>query len=323
MEDLVHHGLIRPLAELLKAHAGRFGNKVAFSDSFRDVTYAELESRTGRLAGHLAKMGPRGERVAICLGNRVEMVESCLAITRAGMVGVLLDPRSSDVELAYLLDDSGASLIITDAAHMEQLDRLQPERLPLRVVVTGKEPTRPGAALFDDLAETEPAEQARDDLGLDDPAWMLYTSGTTHRPKGVLSTQRSALWSVAACYVPIFRLSAEDRLLWPLPLFHSFGHSLAVLGVTAVGASTRITSEFLPAAGLWNELHEHPCTFLAGVPATYTSWCRRLGAPSRPGRRCGHASSPVRRVRRRCAGLSRRHSAFRCWMPTAAPRPAA
>jgi acyl-CoA synthetase (AMP-forming)/AMP-acid ligase II len=135
------------------------------------------------------------------------------------------------------------------------------------------------------VADAEHSEPPRDDLGLDEPAWMLYTSGTTHRPKGVLSTQRAALWSPAACYAPLFGLSSEDRLLWPLPLFHSFGHSLAILGVTAIGASARITGELLPPSRLLEELrtpHEAmdgPYTVLAGVPAPCESsratGCRR------------------------------------------------
>ncbi|MPY63810.1 type I polyketide synthase, partial [Streptomyces spongiae] len=149
-----------------------------------------------------------------------------------------------------------------------------------RVLLTGTEPVPSdapdGTVLLRSAAESgAPGEAPRDDLGLDEPAWMLYTSGTTHRPKGVLSTQRSALWSVAACYAPIFGLSPGDRLLWPLPLFHSFGHSLAILGVTAVGASARISGELLPPGGLLRELQAPrtalggPYTVLAGVPATY------------------------------------------------------
>lgn len=85
--------LIRPLPELLKRHAGRAGDQVAFSDSARGVTYGELERRTGKLAGHLAGAGlRRGDRVAVLLGNCVELVESCLAVTRASGVGVLLNP---------------------------------------------------------------------------------------------------------------------------------------------------------------------------------------------------------------------------------------
>jgi acyl-CoA synthetase (AMP-forming)/AMP-acid ligase II len=129
--------LIRPMPELLVAHAGHFGNKVAYRDGRRSVSYAELERRTWRLAGHLAQLRLQpGDRAAICLGNRVEMVESYLAITRASAIGVPINPRATDAELAYLLDDSGARVVITDQAHVDQLRRLLAQRPYLSVVVT-------------------------------------------------------------------------------------------------------------------------------------------------------------------------------------------
>ncbi|MDX3748735.1 SDR family NAD(P)-dependent oxidoreductase [Streptomyces sp. AK08-02] len=272
--------LIRPLPELLRAHAERSPSRVAYADDERDVTYAELERRTGRLAAYLAGAGVRrGDRVAILLGNRVEMVESVLAGVRAGAVGVPLNPRSSEAELVHLLEDSGASAVVTDRAHLARLNSAGRLSHRTRVLLTGNGPVPSdapvGTVLFEEAAGAEPAVPPRDDLGLDETAWMLYTSGTTHRPKGVLSTQRAALWSVAACYAPLFGLSPEDRLLWPLPLFHSFGHSLAILGVTAVGASARITGELLSPGGLLRELHTPRAslggsyTVLAGVPAVY------------------------------------------------------
>ncbi|MGY6019011.1 SDR family NAD(P)-dependent oxidoreductase [Streptomyces spinosirectus] len=282
---MTDEGLIRPLPELLKAHAESSPSRVAFADDVRAVTYAELERRTGRLAAHLAGTGlRRGDRVAICLGNCVETVESLLAVVRAGAIGVPLDPRSSGAELAHFLQDSGASVLVTDPAHLSRPHRGGPVRP--RVLLTGTGPVpadAPDGTVLFRTAAAGPATESvpgsagtpPDDLGLDEPAWMLYTSGTTHRPKGVLSTQRAALWSTAACYVPLFGLSPQDRLLWPLPLFHSFAHSLAVLGVTAVGASARVTAELLPPDGLLRELHDpHPAldgpyTLMAGVPATY------------------------------------------------------
>ena len=189
--------LIRPLPELLKAHAARRGTQTAFADSRRSVSYAMLEARTRRLAGHLAQLRLLpGDRAAIYLGNCVETIESYLAIARASAIGVPINPHSSTAELAYLLDDSAARVIVTDRTRLPQVRQLQAERPHLTVVVTGDEGS--GAVPFDVLAETEPQQPARDDLGLDETAWMLYTSGTTGRPKGVLSTQRSCLWSVAA-----------------------------------------------------------------------------------------------------------------------------
>ncbi|MEU2865870.1 AMP-binding protein [Streptomyces mirabilis] len=77
--------LVRVLTGTLKEHSARRGGRTAYADGRRAVTYRELEERTGRLAGHLARLGVRrGERVAIHLGNRVELVESCLGVLRAG-----------------------------------------------------------------------------------------------------------------------------------------------------------------------------------------------------------------------------------------------
>ncbi|MFF8974815.1 beta-ketoacyl synthase N-terminal-like domain-containing protein, partial [Streptomyces sp. NPDC014995] len=263
--------LIKPLPELLKSHANSFGKKTAFSDERRSVTYAELERRTARLAGHLAglRLQP-GDRAAILLGNRVETVESYLAIVRAGAIGVPINPRSTDAELDYLLRDSGARVLITDAAHLDQVRTLLADGLALRIVVVGPDGAGApaGAVSYERLATTEPAEPARDDLGLDDVAWILYTSGTTGRPKGVRSTQRNCLWSVAACYVPVPGLSAADRVLWPLPLFHSLSHIFCVLAVTSVGASARIVDGF-SAEEILKGLQEDGTTFLGGVPTMY------------------------------------------------------
>ncbi|WP_037963819.1 beta-ketoacyl synthase N-terminal-like domain-containing protein, partial [Streptomyces sp. PRh5] len=261
--------LIRPVPELLQANADRFGDKPACSDGHRTVSHAELERRTRRLAGHLAglRLHP-GDRAMICLGNRVEMLESYFGVLRANAITVPVNPRSTDAELSYLLSDSGARLVLTDIAHADQFDRLR-ERFPeLRVVVSGDGPLPEGFVAFEPLPDTEPELAARDDLGLDEIAWMLYTSGTTGLPKGVLSTQRNCLWSLAACYVPVTGLTAEDRVLWPLPLFHSLSHIVCLLAATAVGASTRIV-DGVSTADVLEALHEERSTFVAGVPTLY------------------------------------------------------
>jgi acyl-CoA synthetase (AMP-forming)/AMP-acid ligase II len=216
---------IQPLSELLRSHAVDRPDKIAFVGAAREVTYAQLEARTGRLAGHLAAHGlARGERVAIVLGNRVETVESYLAVTRAAAVGVPINPQSSDAELAYQVDNSAAQVIITDGAHIEQVERLRAARPTLAVILAHG--TAPGTLRFNELAETEPEQGPRDDLSPAEPAWILYTSGTTGRPKGVLSNQASCLWSVHSSYRGVLGLNPDDLLLWPLPLFHSLAHIL-------------------------------------------------------------------------------------------------
>ncbi|MFI6099468.1 type I polyketide synthase [Lentzea sp. NPDC051213] len=263
--------LIRPLSDLLRYHAGNAPEKVAFADARRAVTYAELERRTGRLGGHLADLRLQpGDRALIFLGNSVDIVESYLGVTRANAVAVPFNPHSADAELAYVLDDSGARVVITDTAHLDQVRKLLPGRPYLKVVVSGDEPLPRGNSIvsYADLTTKDPANPARDDQGLDDVAFMLYTSGTTGKPKGVLSTQRSCLWSVAACYAPVIGLHHDDKVLWPLPLHHSLAHVLCVVGVTSVGATARILDGFA-ADEVLAALEGDDYSFMCGVPAMY------------------------------------------------------
>ncbi|MEU9716872.1 SDR family NAD(P)-dependent oxidoreductase [Streptomyces sp. NPDC047976] len=265
-------GLLRPLSELLREHARDRADRVAHSDGTRSVTYGELETTTGRLAGHLAALAAgRGRRVLVHLGNRVETVESCLAATRAALVAVPVSPHAGDAELKHVLDDSQAALVITDAHRLAQYRRLDAVGHGVHFVVTAPAGT-PDADTADTgvhdyarLSATEPPAPAPDDLALDEVAWMLYTSGTTGTPKGVLSTQRAGLWSVAAGYPSVLGMTEDDRLLWPLPLHHSFAFNLCVLGVTATGASARIMADATPGEVL-AELRAAPYTLMAAVP---------------------------------------------------------
>ncbi|MFJ5306904.1 beta-ketoacyl synthase N-terminal-like domain-containing protein, partial [Streptomyces sp. NPDC088350] len=271
--------LIRPVQDLLTEQSRRFGAKTAYVDARRAVSYADLEARTRRLAGHLAELNLLpGDRVAMFLGNRVEMVESYFAVVRAGGIGVPVNPHVSQTELEHLLTASGSQVVITDTVHLPLLRRLHPGATPLTVLVVGEDPAPPGCLSYERFATTEPGTPARDDQGLDDTAWMLFTSGTTSVPKGVLATQRNCLWSVAASYVPALGLTADDRVLWPLPLFHSLSHIVCVLAVTAVGATAHITDGHSAedVLELWDQ---ERCTVIAGVPTLYHYLVRASHAP--------------------------------------------
>lgn len=298
---------IRPVHELLRRHAAELGDKAAFRDDRRVVSYAELWLRTARLAGHLADTGvERGDTVALVMGNRIEMVESYAAVTRASAIAVPLNPNTVAAELQGQIDDCGARVAIVDREHVELVLRaVAAARQSVRLIVVGGSglsgDALSGDALsYDRLADRAPASAARDDLDLDATAWLLYTSGTTGRHKGVRLTQRGCLHAAEAT-ARVLSLSPRDHVLWPLPLFHSFSHSVCVLGVLSVGASARILSGFAPADVLTRVCAE-PHTVLAGVPATY----HRLVAaaddlPARPRalRICLSAGAPAKAPLRR------------------------
>jgi acyl-CoA synthetase (AMP-forming)/AMP-acid ligase II len=265
--------LIRPLPELLETHATERGDRPAFSDEHRTLSWAELERRTGRLAAQLRQRVGRGATVAICMGNRVEAVESYLAATRAGTVAAFLNPAASLPELEFMLRDSGAQVLITDATQRERtrppVD--QADALSEVIVVDSHEGTA-----YEPLLEADPGGEAPDDLSLDEPAWMLYTSGTAGRPKGELLTQRSCLWVVASCWAPIVGLDESDHVLSALPLFHSYALDLTVLGIVATGAREHLLPRFSSDRVL-ELLRSEPFTLLPGVPTMFHYLLERLG----------------------------------------------
>ncbi|WP_439657959.1 alpha/beta fold hydrolase [Lentzea sp. HUAS TT2] len=268
---------MKPISELLMDNARERGSSDAYGDDRRTVTWSALAERTGRLAAGLGV--ERGARVAVLLDDGVDLVEAVLAVARAAAVCVLLSPHTTETELRQLLTDCEPSLVITDPRQVPKLPA------SLRVVVTGDG--------FEALA-TSGQGSPRDDLGLDEPAWMLYTSGTTGAPKGAVSTQRAGLWSPLTCYGPVLGMTAEDRLLWPLPMSHSWAHTMCLLAVLTLGAQARICGRVEPTV-LKRLISEYEPTVLTGVPTTYrmlleTSpdpvpslrFCLTAGAPSNP-----------------------------------------
>ncbi|WP_159044272.1 AMP-binding protein, partial [Streptomyces sp. NRRL B-24085] len=198
---------VRPVVELLVGNASRHGGKLAFADDRRAVSWAELELRTRQLAGSLGV--ERGARVAFCLDDGVELVEGLLATVRAAAVGVPLSPRGTHAELAALLADCDPDVLVVDRRQLTRIASVVGERSP-RLVVTGEGPVPEGVAHFDDLVADGHGPAPRDDLGLDEPAWLLCTSGTSGTPRAAVASQRSALWSPVACYLPRLGLSADD-----------------------------------------------------------------------------------------------------------------
>lgn len=275
---------ILSVADLLKQHAAIRGQQVAFSGpAGRNVTYADLCARTARVARHLVKAGvTRGHRVAIVLSSCIEAVECTFAVTRAAAIGVPLDARSSQAELTRALSNSRATVVITDDRRLQSVcqavktEKTGAETPKIVVVVSSRLDTNldeEGLIIqrYEDWAEPtrlhvpEKAEPI-DDLSLEEPAWLHFTTGTTGHPKGVLSSQRAWMWTAVNSYVPSLGMTSSDKLFWPLPLFHAFGHSLCIIGTLATGASTHLVGS----EPLLDSLLRHPeTTIIAGAPATF------------------------------------------------------
>jgi acyl-CoA synthetase (AMP-forming)/AMP-acid ligase II len=282
---MLHVDLIAPVATLLERHAQQRPNQVAYWDSSRSVTYADLAGRTASIAANLAKAGLRdGDKIAIYLPNGVDWIEACFAALRAGAVVVPISYDAAEGEISYRLTDASCGFVVTTAARKDLIDKIcRDASIEPVSIFAGPDAERVGVTL-QTLEDGGPASRSDPD-DIDCSSFIIYTSGTTGRAKGVLLSLRGMLWIAASCWAPIAELTEKDVVLSPLPLFHSYGLNLSVLGVLAVGASEHIMEKFSPQQVL-DLLQTGKYSVLPGVPTMFhyllhraqESGVKRLGA---------------------------------------------
>lgn len=209
------------LHDLLGLAAGRTPDAPAAHADGVTRTFAELDERVGRLAGVLVANADRGDRVAVVADNCGAWLEAYYGVPRAGMVLTPLNQRLTPQEQADLLAAAGPTVLL---GQRDRLAALQPlaERFPTVRTVAAFD----GGGwdtLLDAAAPPEPI-LAQDP---DEPAWLLFTSGTTGRPKGVVLTHRSLL--AAALTTALARpVRDDDVFLTPFPLCHVAGYNVLV-----------------------------------------------------------------------------------------------
>ena len=267
---MLHTDLIAPIPELLRRQAAARGSKCAFRDAQTAVTYVELYDRTGKLAGHLGDNGiTTGDTVAVMLPNSVAWVESCLAITRAGGVGVPISYDATEPEISYRLSDADCKAVITTGERGDLFARMKNAAPNLKtIVVTDRGSCEARALRYAELVDAPPKSPPCDPELMHDTAYILYTSGTTGRAKGVRLTVHGMLWVTAACWAPITGLSERDTVLSPLPLFHSYALNLSVMSILATGASAYLMEKFSTSEAV-RLLKSSEFTYFPGVPTMF------------------------------------------------------
>jgi acyl-CoA synthetase (AMP-forming)/AMP-acid ligase II len=265
---MLHTELIASVPELLERHAVTRPEKVAYWDTTRSVTYRQLARRTAAVATSLTKMGVReGDKIALFLPNGLDWIEACFACLRAGAVVVPISHDAAEGEISYRLEDASCRTVFTSAARKSLVAKLSADRSGSETIVIAGEGAEPVDVTLEQLASDASGEPL-DPSNIDRASFILYTSGTTGRAKGVLLSVRRMLWIAAACWAPICGLSERDVVLSPLPLFHSYALNLSVLGVLATGASEHIMTKFSPQQTL-ELLRTGRYSLFPGVPTMF------------------------------------------------------
>lgn len=262
-------------ARFLADAAQRHADRVAIVSTDAALTYAELEARVGELARALIGAGVvKGARVAVWMANRPEWVVAAYAVGSVGGVLVPLNTFATASERDYILRHSDASLLLMQPSlgvhrFLDDLladrpgiegglaGRLRVQALPQlrRVACLGLDAPRGGVETWDGLlAQGRDVPDAlldavRDEVEPCDDGLVIYTSGTTSQPKGVLHTQRAAVLQ-GHRFADMLRFTPDDRVYTTYPFFWTAGIAMSIGGAFAAGARLLVQETFEAGAAL-------------------------------------------------------------------------
>ncbi|MBV7505544.1 long-chain-fatty-acid--CoA ligase [Bacillus sp. sid0103] len=255
------------LNENLKNSAARFPNRTAYTFLNQSKTYAELDKLVECAASGLSAAGiTKGDRVALLLGNCPEFVTAYFGILRAGAVVVPINPAYTSGEIAYILSNSQAKAVIAHSSSEPTISPLSEklEQLKLVIYTESIEFEWPWERLIQEPKEVfESLSIDEDDLAV-----ILYTSGTTGKPKGAMLSHRN-LASNADSMSQLTEFTEEDRIIAVLPMFHVFCIATCINIPIACGAAIVIVPKFSPTEVI-NTIRRENATIFAGVPTMYS-----------------------------------------------------
>jgi fatty-acyl-CoA synthase len=227
------------LSSFVRFHAQRAPQRPAVRYAGAAVTYAELYRRIETAAGWLAARGIRpGDIVALLMKNSPAFIELTFAISHLGAVSLPVNYRLAADEVGYILDHAGARLLLCDA-------EFAPSAGTFPDVVLLEEAAQHDSTRLGRAAAPAPMHAGRPD----DLFRLMYTSGTTDRPKGVMHSYTNFYWK-SADHVLALGLGAHDRLLVAGPLYHVGAFDLPGMAVLWVGGAVSILRDFDPARAL-------------------------------------------------------------------------
>jgi long-chain acyl-CoA synthetase len=249
------------LASLVSDSAERTPQGVAVRLGGTELTYAELDRQSARLASLLRERGlATGERVGVMLPNVPEFPVAYYGVLRAGGVVVPMNVLLKRREIAFYLEDSGAELLLgwhgfagdaRDGAADADADLIEVETESFAELLAAQEPSA-------DLAATD----------AEDTAVILYTSGTTGKPKGAELTHFNLSRNADIASRTTCVISEGDVVLGALPLFHSFGQTVSMNASLRVGATLTLVPKFDPGEAL-STMQRDRVTHFYGVPTMY------------------------------------------------------
>jgi len=258
------------IGDLLKRAGARFPDRIALTDGARRVTFSEIEHDANRFANYLVARGLKpGAKIATICNNSVEFVKALFGIHRAGLVWVPINTMLGPADMDYILGHAEVGFALIDDNLHAQPDRraaLQQRGLDLIAVDLAGTAAAAGLENFNDLIKSQSDVEPEVEIDDRDLAMIIYTSGTTSRPKGAMHCHLAVVMAVMSNCVEV-QITRDDGITGQFPLFHCAGHVL-LLSYLSVGARMALMRGFDPSACM-EAIVRDKLTVFVGLPIMY------------------------------------------------------
>jgi long-chain acyl-CoA synthetase len=253
---------ITTIADIVRVHAARRPDAVALIAGEHTLTFAELDARTSQAAQAFRAAGVGfGDRVALIEKNGVEFFEVLFGLAKLGAIGVPVNWRLAPPEMAHIIDDAAARVVVVGAEFVGHVEAIEDQLTVDAVVVVGAHSRWQS---FDAWVAAHPAEDPGITTVSDDIAFLMYTSGTTGLPKGVMLSNAN-YFNKTTGVIDKWRFDADSVSLVVMPMFHMAGSGWALVGVYQ-GCPTVVLRDVDPRAIL-DSIARHRITNMLLVPA--------------------------------------------------------
>lgn len=254
------HPAIATVADIARVFGAERPDAVALVAGERTVTFAELDARSNKAAQAFRAAGVGlGDRVAFIEKNGIEFFEVVCALSKLGAVVVPVNWRLAPVEMAHIIDDAGARVVVVGVDFIGHVETIE-HRLTSAVVAIGEHSRWPA---FDDWIADHPSEDPCVTTRPDDVAFLMYTSGTTGAPKGVMLTNDN-YFCKASGIADKWRFDADSVSLAVMPMFHMAGSGWALVGLCE-GARTVVLRD-VDTIAILDAVARHGVTNMLLVP---------------------------------------------------------
>ncbi len=249
-------------------NARKYPHKTAIKCGPQKRTYQELNERSHRFALALRQLGlKKGERVATLSLNSLELMEIYIAHLKLGVITVPLNAWGTDQDIHYQISFTDCQTVIFQQEFQNRIEKIR-SRLPeIQNWISIGSPPFPGCLSYEELIAQQKFAEFPIEVKEEDPAFIMFTGGTTGSPKGAVLTHKSLLWNIINVTTEMQSPTPQDIIYYPMPLFHTAAMS-RFLAYMYAGGTFIVTREF-NAQSCLKVIEEEKVTAITGNPTIW------------------------------------------------------